>query len=277
MASLLAALLLAATAADASATWYKDVDEATRAAKAKKQLIFVDLFADWCRWCHEFDRVIAPSKVFRDATEDMVLLRVDTEDGGEGTALVRRYGVRRLPTFLILTPQETIAGKIEGFAAPEVFVRNLEEQLGAYEKFEEELSRQGSKTPQQRLGLARQLLGRTDAARADALLRKLIGSTKDASFAAEAYFLLAEAQRAQGKLDDAIVSVGEVLERLSRGDVAERAWLLRASVLVDQEKYAAALADFRKFKATYPDSALVGTVDYYLPRLEAYVAKSNGK
>ena len=50
------------------------------------------------------------------ATDNKVLLRLNTEDAGEGTKLAQDFGVTSLPTFLLLTPQGTVAGTIRGYA-----------------------------------------------------------------------------------------------------------------------------------------------------------------
>src|SRR5688572_31047069 len=98
------------TPAFAGAGWHKNVAAAQKVAKEKNQLILVDMFAEWCGWCHRFEREVFPSEAFQKATGDIVLLRLDTEDGKEGTQMARKYGVTSLPTFVLLTPDMTMAG-----------------------------------------------------------------------------------------------------------------------------------------------------------------------
>ena len=116
-------------------TWLKTVAAAQKVAKEKKQLILVDMFAEWCGWCHRFEREVFPSKAFQDATADLVLLRLNTEDGKEGTQMSRKFGVTSLPTFLLLTPELTSAGQIRGYSPPGPFAQKLKETRNAHTTF----------------------------------------------------------------------------------------------------------------------------------------------
>jgi len=116
-------------------TWLKTVDAAQKAAKAKNQLILVDMFAEWCGWCHRFEREVFPSEVFQKATSDIILLRLDTEDGKEGTQMARKYAVTSLPTFVLLTPDLAMAGQIRGYAPPADFVKMLTDTRKKHEEF----------------------------------------------------------------------------------------------------------------------------------------------
>src|SRR3954453_4473771 len=80
--------------------WLKDIASAQKIAKEKNQLIFVDLFADWCGWGHRFEQEVIPSESFQNATENMVLLRLNSEDGKDGTKFAHYFSVNSLPTFL---------------------------------------------------------------------------------------------------------------------------------------------------------------------------------
>src|SRR5204863_775401 len=122
-------ILLFATAmlvaGQAFAGWVTSVDAAQKKAKTAHRLIFVDLFADWCGWCHRFEEEVIPSQAFQSATDDMILLRLNTEDGKDGTKLARDYGIRSLPTFVVLDEDLLIAGQIRGYAPAGDFARML--------------------------------------------------------------------------------------------------------------------------------------------------------
>ena len=118
-----AALILLTQQLFAGGTWLKSVAAAEKQAKQRNELIFVDLFADWCGWCHKMEQEVFPSEAFQKATANKVLLRLNTEDAADGSKIAQQFGVTTLPTFLLLTPEGTIAaGSIEqaphGDAAP---------------------------------------------------------------------------------------------------------------------------------------------------------------
>src|SRR5437660_12696211 len=128
--SLKRTLLLAAVATLAAqqvfaGAWLKSLTAAQKTAKARNALIFVDLFADWCGWCHRMEQEVFPSMAFQKATANKVLLRLNTDDAGEGTRFSQQFGVTSLPTFLLLTSDLTIAGVIRGYLPSDPFVQAM--------------------------------------------------------------------------------------------------------------------------------------------------------
>ena len=268
-------LLLGSTAH--AATFLKKVDEAKAAAKASNKLIFVDFFAEWCGWCHRFEREIVPSEAFQNATKNMVLLRVDTEDRGEGTAFARKYSVSRLPTFVVLTSDGTVAAVVQGYAPAAEFVERMNGELAKYQKLKADLKAESTRTPQQRLDLATELTARLDYAAAIPRLRKLAESGP-AGVREEAAFVLGYAQRAAGMTDESVATLSRLLVKNAKGDPVERAWLLRAEIYREQKKFPAALADYKKFQSAFPTSTHLQTANFWASQLEAVVAaQTSGK
>ncbi len=260
-----------------AAAFLKKVDQAQAEAKASNKLIFVDFFAEWCTWCHRFDMEIVPSEAFQKATKDMVLLRVDTEDRGEGTAFARKYNVSRLPTFVVLTPEGSIAAIIQGYAPAPEFVQRMEGELAKYKKLKADLKNEGSKTPGQRLEIATELTARLEYATAIPRLQKLAGSAPE-GVKEEAAYVLGYAQWASGKADEALASLTKFLAASKKGDAVERGWLLRAEIYRQQKNFTAALADYKKFQRTFPTSAHLQTANFWALQLEPVVAaQTNGK
>lgn len=258
------------------ATFHKKVPDALAAASKSNKLIFVDFFADWCTWCHRFDMEIVPSEAFQNATKDMVLLRVDTEDRGEGTAFARKYNVSRLPTFVILTPKGSIAAIIQGYAPAAQFVERMNGELGKYRKLQADIKNEAAKTPAQKLEIATELTARLEYGEAIPRLQKLAAGAP-AGVREEAAYVLGYAQWASGKPADAIASLNRLLAANATGDAVERGWLLRAEIHRQQSNVNAALADYRKFQKTFPKSAHIQTANFWIAQLEATAAQSNGK
>jgi thioredoxin-related protein len=125
-------------------TWLTSLNAAQKRAKERKQLIFVDMFADWCGWCHKMEQEVFPSEAFQKATADKVLLRLNTEDGGEGTKLAQEYGIHSLPTFLVLTPEMTVAGVINGYFPASEVTRTMTSVEDGYREFKKRVANESS-------------------------------------------------------------------------------------------------------------------------------------
>jgi len=63
------ALTIVPHAYAAANPWIRSLPDAQKKAKAANQLIFVDLFADWCGWCHRMEQEVFPSQAFQNATK----------------------------------------------------------------------------------------------------------------------------------------------------------------------------------------------------------------
>jgi thioredoxin-related protein len=252
-------------------TWLKTVDAAQKAAKEKKQLILVDMFAEWCGWCHRFEKEVFPAKVFQDATADMILLRLNTEDGKEGSAMSRKFGVTSLPTFLLLTPELTSAGQIRGYAPPDAFVQSLKNTRNAHTTFMQRVKNEASisKDYFQRLALAKEFTARNDFPSAEIRLRKLMKEKGvPAAVRDQAYYEVAYGYAMQNKLPDAQKTIRELLMLSRFGESVERAHLLLGQIYLQQGNLVAARNEFRDFKDLFPDSALLANIEQILPELE---------
>ena len=255
----------------AGGTWLKTIAAAQKAAKEKNQLILVDMFAEWCGWCHRFEREVFPAKVFQDATADMILLRLNTEDGKEGTAMSRKFGVTSLPTFLLLTPDLTSAGMIRGYAPPEPFVKSLKETRVQHATFMKRVKNESkiAKDYFQRLSLAKEFNTRNDFGQAEPRLRKLMTEKGvPAAVRDQAYYELAFSYAMRNQLPDAQKTIRELLMLSRAGEAVERARLLMGQIYLQQGNLVGARNEFRNFKDTFPDSPLLANIEQVLPELE---------
>lgn len=141
-AALVAGLPLAAAATpaekptgkSAEAVWHTGLDAALAAAAAGDRYLLVDLYADWCVWCKRMDAQVFSTAGFADFAADYVLLRVDVEDGGEGSWLQDRLGARSLPTLAILGPDLALVGKVPGFQQQPLLELAVGRHVSAYER-----------------------------------------------------------------------------------------------------------------------------------------------
>ncbi len=262
----------------AGGPWHKSIAAAQKAAKEKNQLILVDMFAEWCGWCHRFEREVFPSEAFQKATDDIVLLRLDTEDRKEGTELQRKYQVSSLPTFLLLTPDLALAGSIRGYAPPAQFAEMLAETRSKHEVFEKRVKNEAAiaKDYPARLDLAKEFISRTAYDQSEVRLKKLTtekgvpGSIRD-----EAYYQLAFLYALQNKFADGLKTIKALTMVSNKGDAVERAKLLAGQIYVAQGNLLGAVNELRAFKKMYPASPHLATVDAVLPDIERRLASNS--
>lgn len=255
--------------------WHKSIAPAQKVAKEKNQLILVDMYADWCGWCHRFEQEVFPAEKFQKATDDLVLLRLNTEDKGEGTNLARRYQVSSLPTFLLLAPDLSIAGVIRGYAPAPQFVEMLKESRDKYGVFLKRLKDEPSiaKDYPARLELAKEFISRSAFDQSEARLRKLMTEKGvPASIRDESYYQLAMSYAMQNKYDQGLKTVRDLTTISKLGTSVEHARLLAGQIYLQQGNLLGAANEFRNFKKTYPNSPLVANIDAVLPDIERRLA-----
>jgi thioredoxin-related protein len=256
--------------------WLKSLSAAQAKAKEKNALIFVDMFADWCGWCHRMEQEVFPSQAFQSATDNYVLLRLNTEDRADGTKLAQQFQVTSLPTFLVLAPDgTTIAGIIKGYAPPNDFVKSLKDAEARYGEFTQRLKSEPSyaKDYQKRLDLARELTQRFALPQSETRLKKLTSENGvPVSIRDQAWYELAVAQIMQKRYDDAINTVRAFSKVTNKGEAYERSRLLLGQAYMEKGNTLAAVNELRNFKQTFPNSKLVGNVDMILPELERRLA-----
>lgn len=263
--------LLVVPQAFAAGGFLKTISVAQAKAKEKNQLIFVDLFANWCGWCHRFEKEVVPSEAFQNATRNMVLLRLDTEDGKEGTAFSRKYQVQSLPTFLILTPDLAIAAVIRGFAPPAQFVEMMNGSIDKYREFEKLVSQERMLTTNhaKRLDIAREYRLRQAFDKSELRLKKLVTeSGVPATVRDEAYYELGILYMQQGKHDNVLETVAAFGKVQKEGSSFERSKLLAVEAYLAQGKYKNAATELRAFKSKFPNSPMIPNVDTMLPNIE---------
>ncbi|RDE68956.1 protein-disulfide reductase DsbD [Aggregatibacter segnis] len=98
-------------------------------AQNPKAMAMVDLYADWCIACKEFDhKTFADSKV-QAALKDVLLLRIDmTNNSKNNRTLMKQLSVTGLPTLIFFNAEgkEIAAQRITGFMENETFLQTLQ-------------------------------------------------------------------------------------------------------------------------------------------------------
>ena len=105
------------------------VDELNQAlTQAKGKPVMLDLYADWCVACKEFEKYTFSDPQVQAALKETVLLQADvTANSAEDAALLRHLGVQGLPTILFFDAQGNAqpAQRVAGFMDAEAFSRHL--------------------------------------------------------------------------------------------------------------------------------------------------------
>ena len=89
----------------------------------KKGIALVDFWAEWCGPCKMIGPVV--EELSQEYDGKALVAKVDVDENAE---LTQRYGVRSIPTILILKDGEVV-DKHVGFATKEALAKKIEAQL----------------------------------------------------------------------------------------------------------------------------------------------------
>ena len=95
-------------------------------AENNKSLVMLDLYADWCVACKEFEKETFSDPRVQKTFGDMLLLQVDmTKNSEENRALMTKYKVLGLPTILFFNRdgKEIEGSRVNGFMPPVEFLQ----------------------------------------------------------------------------------------------------------------------------------------------------------
>jgi thiol:disulfide interchange protein len=106
--------------------WHTTLNQALEAAQRDHRLVLVDVYADWCGWCHKLDQETFAAPAVQEKLREFTLLKLDADRYGDVT---RRYGVEGLPTTLVLTEKGDVVARQVGFMGPDDYLAFLKQVM----------------------------------------------------------------------------------------------------------------------------------------------------
>jgi thiol:disulfide interchange protein DsbD len=109
-----------------------DLDEELAAARAARQPVMLDFYADWCTYCKQMERQTFTDPKVAGLMSEMTLLQADvTRQDDADKALQDHIGIPAPPAMIFWTPggEEIRHLRLLGFKGPEPFAQHLNEAL----------------------------------------------------------------------------------------------------------------------------------------------------
>lgn len=106
-------------------TWY-DYEDALALAKKTDKAVLVEFRAEWCHWCQKMEKEVYTDRDVIALSDRVVFARVDEAKRKD---LLQKYGVRGLPTAVILDRNGREIGRIVGYKAAKEFVTQVRQAL----------------------------------------------------------------------------------------------------------------------------------------------------
>ncbi len=105
--------------AEGGAPWRPSLEAGFAEAASRSKPILVDMRADWCVACVELEKKTWPDKEVQKWLGTVVPVRLDmTKNTDADQAIMKRYGVRGLPTVILLSPEGKELGRFVGYKSP---------------------------------------------------------------------------------------------------------------------------------------------------------------
>lgn len=106
----------------------EDFNQALAEANAQGQSVMLDLYADWCVACKEFEKYTFSDSQVITALSESVLMQIDlTDNSDENIAFQEHFDVLGLPTILFFDTQgqELKTARVTGFMRAEPFAQHI--------------------------------------------------------------------------------------------------------------------------------------------------------
>lgn len=233
-----------------ASTWVTDFNKALAEAKQNSKPIFVDVYAEWCTWCHKLDKEVYSDPKFTEYMKNYVLARIDSEDGGQGTNVAQKYDIDSLPTMIVLNSEGKVLDRITGFMTTPKLLEELE-----YVRKLLDAESKNAATVDASFVLAGAYIERQMYREAEERYKKVLESEASTPVQREkAEFSVGLAEYYQGNLKDALTVLDQYYSTYRNGASGEDALLLLSQIHIEMNSNRKALEYLREFMKRYPKS-----------------------
>ena len=243
--------------------WLKDFQQALSKSKETGKPVFVDCFAEWCVWCHKMESDVYSDSKFVNLAGNYVMLRIDIEDGAEGSRLAANYNVETLPTLLVVDSSGSLINRIGGFLKTDELIDDLSKMQDLINR--ERLNANDWMTVQT---IAEEYLFRDMNAEAETRFVRILQAPISDVAKESAHFSLALSQYYQQKNQEALRTLETYLETYVEGNSAEEVLLLLSQIYLEMDEHEKAKQVLQEFLKKFPDSKSVGRARKVLGLLE---------
>jgi thioredoxin-related protein len=264
LALLLTLLLTCFCGVSSAAHWVTDFNKALAEAKQSSKPIFMDVYAEWCTWCHKLDKEVYSDPKFMEYTKNYVLARIDSEDGGLGSNIAEKYDVDSLPTMIVLNSQGKVLNRISGFMTTPKLIEELE-----YVRKLLDAETKNSTSVDASFLLAGAYVERQMYREAEDRYKKVLESPAATPVQKEkAQFSVGLAEYYQGNLQPALHVLDQYHSTYRNGASGEDALLLLSQIHIELNSNHKALQYLREFMQRYPKSGNAVRAKQVLTALE---------
>jgi thioredoxin-like negative regulator of GroEL len=233
-----------------ASVWVTDFNKALAEAKQFSKPIFVDVYAEWCTWCHKLDKEVYSDPKFKEYMKNYVLARIDSEDGGQGSSIAQKYDIDSLPTMIVLNSQGKVLDRITGFMTTPKLIEELE-----YVRKLLDAESKNSANVDASFVLAGAYVERQMYHEAEERYKKVLESpVANAVQKEKAQFSVGLAEYYQGNLKDALTVLDQYYSTYRNGASGEDALLLLSQIHIEMNSNRKALEYLREFMKRYPKS-----------------------
>lgn len=243
--------------------WLYSFERAIHEAQQASKPVFVDVYADWCSWCHVLDKEVYTDPRVIEYLKAYVTAKINADDNDSGTELADRYGAEGLPTLLVTDSRGKLLNRIAGF-------RNANDLLRELEKVQSLLARE-ARNPndiQTAYEIAGEYMERRMFEEAEPRLRKALASgTLRHAQSEHAQYQLGLANYFLGNPDAAQKATDQYFADFPGGESEEQVLLLAAQIQLDRQDKQLAAKYLTRLMQKYPQSENAPRVEKILAGL----------